>query len=106
MKILNFTVAAFLSSGAVAATEVLEVVNFSQDSSSRMVTVEYNLQEDAIVTVDFLTNGVSIGGSRFNNVVGDVHKAVSAGNGRKIYWRPEKSWWLFPFGTTALHSTA
>jgi formylglycine-generating enzyme required for sulfatase activity len=92
MKILNFTVAAFLSSGAVAATEVLEVVNFSQDSSSRMVTVEYNLQEDAIVTVDFLTNGVSIGGSRFNNVVGDVHKAVSAGNGKKIYWRPEKSW--------------
>lgn len=63
MKLFNFVAASVLTLGAAAGTEVLDVVNFSQDSGSCMVTVEYNLQEDAIVTVDFLTNGVSIGGA-------------------------------------------
>ena len=53
-------------------------VELAQDSKSRLVTVSYTLTGDpAIVTVDFLTNGVSIGEANFSNVSGDVNKLVS-----------------------------
>ena len=80
-----------------SAQPVVSDVTLSQDVSSCRVTVEYKLSETAIVTVDFLTNGVSIGGAKFNNVTGDVHKVIEVGDGesgatRRMWWRPEKSW--------------
>lgn len=89
--------AAFGAAFCASAKPVVNDVTLSQDVSSCMATVEYKLSETAIVTVDFLTNGVSIGGARFNNVVGDVHKVVEVGDGeagtvRRMWWRPEKSW--------------
>ena len=91
MKIAGLGVAAALACGATAETLVVGGVILRQEPGSCMVTVDYTLSEKAIVTVDFLTNGVSIGGAAFNNVAGDVHKIVEPGD-RKIYWRPEKSW--------------
>ena len=80
-----------------SAQPVVSDVTIQQDVSSCMVTVEYKLSETAIVTVDFLTNGVSVGGARYNNVAGDVHKVVEVGDGEsgethRMWWRPEKSW--------------
>lgn len=90
MKTLSFVLLAMLAH-TLTAEQVVEDVVFRQEAGSCMVTVDYTLNERSIVTVDFLTNGVSIGGANFNNVAGDVHKVVDAGP-RKIFWRPEKSW--------------
>ena len=55
------------------------------------VLVDYSLVGGpAIVTVDFLTNGVSIGEANFANVSGDVNQIVSKSSG-SIVWRPSDS---------------
>jgi len=61
-------------------------VTFWQHSAKRAY-VTYDLAgEDAIVTFDVLTNGVSIGKTLVSNATGDVFKVVSVGTGKKIYW--------------------
>ena len=90
MKLVTCAAAAAILSGAMAQP-IVENVVLRQDPASCMVTVDYSLSETAIVTVDFLTNGVSIGGALFNDVFGDVHKVVASGD-RRFFWRPEKHW--------------
>jgi hypothetical protein len=93
MKIVNAVVvlsAAGLLSIAQAGAVVSDV-KVVQDPNTCQVAVDYTLSERAIVTVDFLTNGVSVGGARFRSVAGDVHKVVEAG-ARRILWRPDKDW--------------
>ena len=85
--------AALAASTLAAATPVIraETVTFSQNSS-RLVTIGYTLESaDAIVTVDVLTNGVSIGTENFTNIDGDVNKRVTPGE-RIVVWQPRKSW--------------
>ncbi len=62
----------------------------SQDSR-RVVSVAYTLDEAAYVTMDVLTNGVSIGGQNIQNVVGDCFKLVPAG-AHTIQWFARVSW--------------
>lgn len=84
---------------AVASTAVLadvadpqiSNVTVSQDPASRRVKVSYRLDEQAIVTMDVLTNGVSIGGQNIGYVRGDCNKLVEAGT-RTLTWAPHKSW--------------
>ena len=65
-------VAAFAASALVAATPVIKAdsVTFSQNSTTRLVTIGYTLEEtNAVVTVDVQTNNAnggwaSIGASR------------------------------------------
>lgn len=84
-----FGLTAVLSAGLFAAPTV-SVTRMSQDSG--IVKIDYALaNEAAIVTVDFQTNGVSIGESNFTNVGGDVNRLVPAGS-HTITWRPRKSW--------------
>ena len=65
----------------------------AQDNASRAVTVNYDLSgADSIVTVDFLTNGVSIGSGNIRYLTGDVNRKVAAGTGKRIVWQPHKSW--------------
>ena len=71
---------------------VANSVSLSQASSSRLVTIDYQLDgAPAIITVDILTNGVSIGGENLWNMKGDVHKIVDQGV-RRILWRADKAW--------------
>ena len=91
-----FGMALGLAFGA-SAQPVVSDVAIRQDAGTCLVTVDYKLSQTAIVTVDFLTNGVSIGGANFYNVAGDVHKVIEVGDGegdtvRKIWWRADKSW--------------
>ncbi len=57
-----------------------------------IVQVGYTLEQaPAVVTVDFLTNGVSIGEANFTNAEGDVNCKVQPG-AHQIVWRAYKSW--------------
>lgn len=86
--------AAFAASALVAATPVIKAdsVTFSQNTSTRLVTIGYTLEEtDAVVTVDVLTNGVSIGEENFANIDGDVNRRIAPGD-HLIVWHPRASW--------------
>ena len=83
---------ALLCSAALAnpADPQISNLNVSQDAS-RVVHVTYTLDEPAYVTMDVLTNHVSIGGANVQNLLGDVNKLVPAGN-HAIDWYPRRSW--------------
>ena len=96
--------AAVCSAGEIAVSNV----EISQDPATKTVTVSYTLgAAPAIVTVDFMTNcvtvvsedpfeavtnAVSIGEENFSNVQGDVNRLVSGEGRHTITWRPTKSW--------------
>lgn len=68
-------------------------VTMTQDPSSRQVLIQYELDNaPAIVTVDILTNGVSIGASNLKYFAGDVHRIVRPSGAKRITWRPDKAW--------------
>ena len=97
-------VAVFCHAGKISVSDVVIV----QDSASRIVTVKYTLGETpAIVTVDFMTNcvsvvsedpfvtvtnAVSIGEENFTNVKGDVNRLVTGAGTHTITWQPMDSW--------------
>ncbi len=76
---------------ALSADPVVSDVTIAFDADARMMTIGYTLSEDAVVTVDILTNAVSIGAEKFTDVAGDVNGVVKAGRGT-ISWRPEHLW--------------
>ena len=67
-------------------------VKVAQDSVTRRVTVTYDIDEPAIITMDVLTNGVSIGDANIHYVSGDCNKLVQAGERHTLDWNPEKAW--------------
>ncbi|MBQ6340734.1 MAG: formylglycine-generating enzyme family protein [Kiritimatiellae bacterium] len=73
-------------------------VRLEQNSVSRRVTVRYDLDEAAVVTMDVLTNGVSIGGANIQAVTGDCFKKIAAGNDHEVTWDPYLSWPDHKFG--------
>ena len=92
-RLIPFVVAAFAALSATAEAITVSGVTISQNPLTRLVTVDYALSgEPAIVTVDFLTNGVSIGEANFRNVFGDVNRLVDTNGTRRIGWRPALSW--------------
>ena len=88
--ILSF---AAMSASMMTAEPVVSNVTLAQDQSTRKVTITYSLsQEPGIVTVDILTNGVSIGDANLTHFAGDVNRVVQTGNARTIHWYPEEAW--------------
>jgi formylglycine-generating enzyme required for sulfatase activity len=79
--------------GVCLASPQVDVVGLGQDGS-RAIRVRYEIGNDpVVVTVDFLTNGVSIGESNFRNVSGDVNRIVSGAGEHTILWsRPHREW--------------
>jgi len=83
-------VGAALSCGAVGIEASNVTINQSVDS--HIVTVDYTLSgAPAIVTVDFLTNGVSIGERNFANVRGDVNRILATDGNYSVKWNPARS---------------
>lgn len=82
--------------GAGVPLVVEDSVTMTQNRSTRLVTITYCLEgEPAVVTLDILTNGVSIGAANIHHVWGDVNRKVAVTSGaevRTILWRPDKSW--------------
>ena len=92
-KAIVILLAAFGALATFAVIPEISNVYVEQDRRTRLVTVTYDLADaNAVVTVDFTTNGVSIGAVNFTNVEESVNCAVAQGNGRRITWRPDKSW--------------
>lgn len=58
---------------------------------TRCVEVTYNLEREAIVTFDALTNGVSIGGRHLRRLTGAVNRRVAAGH-QTLQWAPDSEW--------------
>jgi hypothetical protein len=97
MKPINVFAAAMAASFAAftlnAAPSISEdSVVVTQDAVSRMVKVSYTLVGGpAIVTAEFLTNGVSIGRAGSQNVYGDVNRIVR-NTSCQFKWSPLKAW--------------
>ena len=90
------------AAAAVDLTEPLAVSNvrFSQDRATQRVTVNYELAnqgEPAWVTMDVLTNGVSIGMQHVNAVSGDISL-----RGMDVLARGEGADVMCPFVNSAL----
>ena len=87
--------AAGAATAFAAATDVPSVqsVNYSQPSSgSRTVTVTYTLDDaPAIVTMEVLTNGVSVGADKAVSFEGDVNKVVQPG-AHTFKWFAQRDW--------------
>ena len=77
--------------GVVLGAPVVSNVQVRFDDVARMMTIGYDLSESAIVTVDILKDGVSIGAEKFADVACDVNGVVKTGRGT-ISWRPEHLW--------------
>ena len=92
MKKPAFILAALCAAAAMAdpADPQISAFSVSQDAS-RVVHIAFTLDEPAYITMDVLTNHVSIGVDNFPNAVGDVNKLVPAGN-RAITWKARASW--------------
>jgi len=92
MKNIIFALCALSAAFASAAVANVSSIALQQGANKR-VTVSYTLDAPAIVTVDFLTNGVSIGEQNFTDVFGDVNQLVSkVGETCTISWKPYRSW--------------
>ena len=98
-------VAAIGAATVTASTPVVSNVTMTQSDASRLVTITYQLTEDAVVTLDVMTNATpnaatgwaSIGGEAICNAEGAVWRKVTSadadGNGNyTITWRPDLSW--------------
>ena len=91
MKLTKMMMALALPSLVYAAAPAVSNINVAQDEQ-RLVTISYTLSDaDAIVTMDVLTNGVSIGRALYANATGDVNVKVRQGT-RKITWQPRVTW--------------
>ena len=67
-------------------------VALEQDAVTGNVKVSYTLENvPCVVTVDFTTNGVSIGAANFRNLAGEVNRLVQPGS-HEIVWCPGADW--------------
>ena len=85
-----------------ATVPTVSSVTMAQSTSSRLVTITYNVDAEAVITLDVQTNATanaaaddsgwaSIGGEAIWNARGDVWKKVASGD-HTITWRPDLSW--------------
>lgn len=96
IKSCMMTAAAVVALNALAVPTVSNV-SVSQNSTRR-VEVSYELSsavagDAAVVTVEFLTNGVKLADSCVRTLTGDVGRVIPVAGGRKtLWWHPRKDW--------------
>ena len=92
MKRFALTTSTLLGTFAAFAAPTVTIIGTPvQDAATREITVSYTLSEPAIVTLDVLTNGVSIGAGNVKSVWGDVNKKLAAG-AHTLTWQPLDDW--------------
>ena len=94
MKRLVFLTGAALASLATHGNAwTPQVSDVAMTQNGGVVTVAYTLDAPAIVTADFLTNGVSIGGTAIGELAGDASRLVSAAGRHTFKWTPSDTWY-------------
>ena len=89
-RLISLLAAAFALQSVATPTATISSVSQNDDES---VVVTYDLaDEPAVVTMEILQNGASIGDEATWYVQGDVNRRVEPGAGREIVWRPDISW--------------
>ena len=80
-----------LAQGGIA---VSDVTHFQTEQRDMVVNYMLTGDESAVVTIDILTNGVSIGAQNFTRLSGAVNTIVapSAATTNRIYWKARKDW--------------
>ena len=92
MKACTLVIAASFAFAAVAAPSIANYA-FSQDSASGLAMVSFDLEESAVLTMDVLTNGVSIGWRNFRGgVTGAALGKVNPAGHYVLSWRPMDTW--------------
>ena len=86
----NFVHAAMAAMCAYCATPQLTGVSMTQDASTRTVVISYTIDAPAVITLDILTNGVTIGRGALDTVEGACDCRVEAGT-HSFRWQPDKS---------------
>ena len=93
MRNILFAISCGLAVCAFAAPGISNVSVMRSSAFAKKVTVGYDLTiEDAIVTLDVLTNGVSIGAANVVSVSGDVNRKIVKGVGKSIVWQSYQDW--------------
>ena len=90
-----FLFAALAGTMSVCADSTVSDVTLVQEQSTRTVTITYKLTgDDAIVTVDLLKDGQSIGDEHLTTLCGDVNRLVPASETdvRTVIWHPDLDW--------------
>ena len=92
MKTVLLVSALSFAGCAFAAVPTVSNVRIAQDARNNVI-VTYDLADAAaLVTVDFQTNGVSIGAENYLTTSGDVNCVVPAGTDRQLVWKARKDW--------------
>ena len=95
MKHMSLVLLALPVAALGAAPQISDVAFGQTTSGSRDVTVTYTLANaPAIVTMDVLSNGVSIGTANIRHLSGDVNRLVQPDPSvcKTIRWQAEQSW--------------
>ena len=91
----HFLISASFAAAVVSALALPSIENVSIDVSpgAKRINVTYDLKgSPAIVTLEFLTNGVPVGAAKSSVATGDVFRRVSVGDGHTILWMPGAAW--------------
>ena len=95
MRNLVLAAACAICVQALYAGDVVSGVTLSQDAVTKLVTVNYALSRDAVVTLAIEADGVEIERKYLADSLGDVNRrvvATGAGEVRTILWKPTSSW--------------
>ena len=60
--------------------------------TSGLATVTFDLDEDAVVTAEFVADGEAVPAETVRTISGDVNRRVSAGTSRSFTWKAYKDW--------------
>lgn len=99
MKNLLLVFSVLSASASFALGPTISGVTYAQPSGAGSVTIEYAVSESAIVTVDVLTNGVSLGAANLQDFseagvpaeTGSAFNRVVAAGKHTVKWKPYKS---------------
>ena len=95
MKQCCFLLVAAMAGIVIAESPYVDNLDVRQ-AADRTVTISYDLKNDnAIVTLDVLKDGLSIGGTNLWCLVGDVNRVVNVGDNKEIKWFPDGAGQIF-----------
>ena len=89
MKLIRFVVMTAATGATLSVLAQPEISNVTQsrNDDTHLVTISYDLSEDAIVTAQVFLGGEKVLYPDYGDMAGKVHRVVKAGTGCKIWWK-------------------